>query len=77
LGLSRTNLSTELAEGMVFLAFLILFEFLLILTDPYFEEWSGGAPAIKLVINGGLALIILPLHRFFERFMKKRLLKKS
>ena len=53
-----------------------LFEFLLVLADPYIDRWSGGAPSIKLLFNAGIAALIFPAHAFFESKMKKRLVKK-
>jgi len=35
------NISERMAEGIIFFSFLILFEFLLVLADPYIDNWSG------------------------------------
>ncbi|MDC3306056.1 hypothetical protein OAV36_03940 [Flavobacteriales bacterium] len=40
--------------------------------DPYIENWTGGAPAYKLIINASLAALIFPLHNFFEARMTKK-----
>jgi len=73
LGFVKVN--PKMAEGMVFFSFLILFEFLLVLADPYIDNWSGGAPGIKLLFNAGIAGLIFPLHQFFESKMKNRIVK--
>lgn len=73
LTLGYVNLSVRMAEGIIFFSFLILFEFLLVLADPYIEGWSGGAPGIKLLFNAGIAALIFPAHAFFEDKMKSRL----
>ncbi|MBL4716404.1 MAG: tetratricopeptide repeat protein, partial [Bacteroidia bacterium] len=73
--LGFVNVSYRAAEGIIFIAFLIFFEFLLVLLDPYIEEWTGGAPGYKLLFNAILAGAIFPLHQFFEGKMKKRLVK--
>ncbi|MBL4655834.1 MAG: tetratricopeptide repeat protein [Bacteroidia bacterium] len=73
--LGFVNVSYRAAEGIIFIAFLILFEFLLVLLDPYIEEWTGGAPGYKLFFNAIMAAGIFPLHQFFEKKMKKRLVK--
>ena len=75
LGLGKLSLSARVAEGLIFFSFLILFEFLLVLADPYIEEWSGGAPGIKLLFNAGIAALIFPAHSFFESILKRRLVK--
>jgi len=74
--LGRLSLSERMTEGLIFFAFLIFFEFLLVLADPYIEGWSGGAPGIKLLFNAGIAAFIFPLHAFFEGKLKKRLVKR-
>ena len=74
--LGRFSIPIRLAEGMVFFSFLLFFEFTLVLLDPYIEQFSSGAPAIKLGFNAVLAGLIFPLHSFFEEKMKGRLVKK-
>ena len=73
LGFVKVNPKT--AEAIIFISFLIVFEFLLILADPYIEDWSGGAPGWKLLFNAVLAGLMFPLHQFFEGRLKKRLIK--
>lgn len=74
LGSSRFNLNTRITEVMIFLSFLLFFEFLLVLLDPFIDEVSDGAPGMKLMLNATIALIIFPLHRLFERFSKSKVL---
>ncbi|MBL4658690.1 MAG: hypothetical protein JKX73_11860 [Flavobacteriales bacterium] len=74
LGLGFVKVSPSVAEGLIFFAFLILFEFLLVLSDPYVDNITGGAPAYKLLTNAVLAALIFPLHSLFERLLKKRLI---
>lgn len=72
--LGKFSIPMRLAEGMIFFAFLLFFEFMLVMLDPYIEDYSGGAPAIKLGFNAILAGMIFPLHSLFEAKMKSRLL---
>lgn len=67
------NIPISVAEGGVFFTFLLLFEFLLVLSDPYVDQYTGGAPLYKLIINAGLAVLIFPLHSLAESKLKKRL----
>ncbi|MFH1320425.1 MAG: hypothetical protein ABII90_07220 [Bacteroidota bacterium] len=60
---------------MIFFTFLLFFEFTLVLSDPYIERFSAGAPAIKLAFNAILAAMIFPLHSFFEGKLKERIMK--
>ncbi|OFY62780.1 MAG: hypothetical protein A3H98_09930 [Bacteroidetes bacterium RIFCSPLOWO2_02_FULL_36_8] len=73
--MGRFKIPVRFAEGLVFILFLIFFEFLLVLSDPYTDVWTGGAPAWKLLVNAVFAGVIFPLHAFFERKLKNRLLK--
>ena len=63
------------AEAIIFLSFLILFEFLLVLLDPFVDKYTGGAPIFKLILNAVLAGLIFPLHQYFEKKLKKKLVK--
>ena len=75
LSLGFVKVSPRMAEGIIFFSFLILFEFFLVLADPYIDNWSGGAPGIKLLFNAGIAALIFPAHAFFESRMKNRIVK--
>ena len=75
MSLGFVSVSPKVAEGLIFFAFLILFEFLLVLFDPYIDNITGGAPAYKLLANALLAALIFPAHSFFERTLKNRLVK--
>jgi tetratricopeptide (TPR) repeat protein len=74
LGSSRFNMNTRITEVLIFLSFLLFFEFLLVLLDPFIDELSDGAPGVKLMLNATIAVIIFPLHRIFERFSKRKVL---
>ena len=73
--LGRVSIPIRLAEGLIFFSFLLIFEFTLVLLDPYIEIYSSGAPAIKLAFNAVLAALIFPLHSLFETKLKDRLVK--
>jgi len=73
--IGKFSIPIRLAEGMIFFSFLLFFEFTLVLLDPYIEQYSSGAPAIKLGFNAVLAALIFPLHSLFETKLKKRLAK--
>jgi len=71
--IGKLSIPTRVMEGLTFFAFLLFFEFLLVLLDPYIEQHSGGEPAYKLFFNALLAGLIFPLHSFFESRAKRRL----
>jgi len=69
----KFSISERIAEGLIFFTFLLFFEFTLVLLDPYIEQYSSGAPAIKLGFNAVLAGLIFPMHSFFEKKLKSRI----
>ena len=60
----------KIMEGTLFVSFLIFFEFILVLMDPYIEQFTGGIPLYKLLINVAVAGIIFPIHQFLEGRVK-------
>jgi hypothetical protein len=75
--LGVVKVKPSIASGITFFAFLLFFEFLLILLDPAIERWSGGEPVYKLLFNAVIAACIFPVHAFFERIIKKRLIRNN
>ncbi len=70
------KVSANVAEGLIFFSFLILFEFVLVFVEPYLNEYTDGEPIYTLLINAGIALLIFPLHDKLETVLKKRIVKK-
>ena len=75
LSLGFIKVSPNIAEGMIFFAFLILFEFLLVFTEPYLEQYTNGEPMYNLLANSILALLIFPVHAILEKLLKKSIVK--
>ncbi len=73
--LGFVKVSHYLAEGFIFVSVLILFEFLLVLTDPYVDGFTHGIPVYKLGMNTLLAILVFPLHTLFERKLKNKIKK--
>ena len=69
------KVSPNVAEGLIFFAFLILFEFALVFTEPYLEQYTNDEPMYNLLANSVLALVIFPLHAILEKLLKKRIVK--
>lgn len=72
--LGRFSLPIRFAEGLIFFTFLLVFEFTLVLLDPFIETYSQGEPAYKLLFNAVLAGLIFPMHSFFEERLKSRII---
>lgn len=75
--LGRIKVKPTIASSVIFFAFLLFFEFMLVLLDPSIDRWSGGEPVYKLLFNVALAAFIFPIHAFFERLLRKRLIKQA
>lgn len=75
IALLNVKISPRFAEGLIFFAFLIFFEFCLVLLDPYVDVYSGGEPIYKLIFNALLALLIFPAHAYMENKLKSRIKK--
>lgn len=63
------------AEGVVFFTIVISLEFIMILLDPFINGWSHGMPAFTLLANIVLTLAIFPAHSWFEKNLKRKVLK--
>jgi len=75
LSLGFIKVSPNIAEGLIFFAFLILFEFVLVFSEPYLEQYTNDEPMYNLLANSVLALVIFPLHAVLEKLLKKRIVK--
>jgi tetratricopeptide (TPR) repeat protein len=75
LSLGFIKVSPNIAEGLIFFAFLIFFEFVLVFTEPYINDYTDGEPIYTLIANAGIALLIFPLHDKLEDLLKKRIVK--
>lgn len=71
----RKKLSEKIVNGFLLMGLLLLFEFLLILSDSPIESITQGEPILKLLANVVIALLILPGHQFLDRYSRKRLLQ--
>ncbi len=71
--LGRFRVPQGLAQGLNFVSLLLVFESILVFTDPYLDVFANGAPYKKLLINILMAILIFPIHRLVENRLKKKL----
>ena len=50
-----------------FLAFIFLFEFLIMIADKQIHDWTHGEPAYIFLIKIGMIAVLLPLHQLIEK----------
>ncbi|MBS1486757.1 MAG: tetratricopeptide repeat protein [Bacteroidetes bacterium] len=67
--------SEKMLSAFIFIGLLLLFEFILVMTDPWVEMLTGTEPFFKLIANLALALLILPVHHLLETLSKQKLLR--
>ena len=73
--IGKFNFSATMIDGMSFVLFLLLFEFILVFLDPYVDNITNSQPIYKLGINILLALVITPIHEWLEHFIIKTIVK--
>jgi tetratricopeptide (TPR) repeat protein len=66
----KLNLSENTAEGLIFVFFILLFEFILVVMDPWVDEVSNGEVIVKLALNSSFALILFFGHHYFAQRLK-------
>jgi tetratricopeptide (TPR) repeat protein len=68
----RLHVPRRVADVLVFLTLMLVFEFLLVVLDPILDAYTGGVPLPKLGLNALLAVAFAFLHRFLEPRIKRR-----
>jgi tetratricopeptide (TPR) repeat protein len=71
----KFNIAESFVEKMLFFAFLLCFEFILLLTDPYVDTVTQREPLFTLLANAIIALFILPAHQYLEGKLKSKWLR--
>ena len=75
--LLRKKASTRTLEISLFLAFMLFFEFLILLLDPFLQSLSGATPIYLLAGNCLIALMISPVHHLADKQFKKLIHQRS
>ena len=69
----KYNISFKIVNVMIFISFILMFEFVTVLLDPVQELYNS--PVFKLFVNVVVALILSPVHNMFEEKIKRRMVK--
>jgi tetratricopeptide (TPR) repeat protein len=72
--LGKYNMPPNYVKGMIFITFILLFEFIMLLSEGPIENYIGTDPLYKLSGNLVLAIILSPLHRILVDKLGKRML---
>ncbi|MFY0675281.1 MAG: tetratricopeptide repeat protein [Bacteroidia bacterium] len=73
--IARFNISLRLASGLIFIFFILTFEFLLVVLDPWVDSISNGEVGWKIAINTAIALVLFGIHQVSEKKLKTAILK--
>jgi len=73
----KIKMSEWVARGLVFITFILLFEFILVIIDPITDDYSEGEPFVKLGINLCIAFVLYPIHQLFNRKVSRILVKRG
>ncbi|MBW8050654.1 MAG: tetratricopeptide repeat protein [Cytophagales bacterium] len=71
----RFAIPVAAAKVVVFVFIVFLFEFILVLLDPFIAKIFGGNPAIQLLCNGLVALLVFPLFNFLLTRLTQKVAK--
>ncbi|MBW8051489.1 MAG: hypothetical protein FVQ77_14345 [Cytophagales bacterium] len=66
--INKTKTKSRVGTILTFATILFIFEFLNISIEPYVEDYAGGVPIFKLIMNMTLAGSLNPLERLISRF---------
>lgn len=69
--LNRSKKGNEWVIVLSFVVLITIFEFFLILIEPYIDDFSSGIPVVKLVVNVGLALSLNPIEKLVRARLHK------
>lgn len=75
LSLGFIKVSNTVSRALIFISLMLVFEFVLVLIDPYLDRYTKGEPIFKLLANISLASLIFPIHSFLEKKLKKGIKK--
>lgn len=70
--LGKYKISTTKIETFVFIALVLLFEFIQLLFDPYINKLTNGEPVLNLILNVLIALSLTPIDTYSEKILRKK-----
>jgi tetratricopeptide (TPR) repeat protein len=75
--LAKIKVRSRMIEFLGVLSLLFLFEFIVLLIHPYIGSWTHESQIWMLLILVAIAVVLVPLHRKLEKWMKGRLTAKA
>ncbi len=75
--LGNFSIPISIANRSIILSTLLLFEFMLLLTDPLLGSLLKGEPALVLAVNFVFAIVFIPVEELLRKALEKKLIKKK
>ena len=73
--MTKFSYKPRMAAALIFIFFILIFEFLLVLLNPWVDTITNGEVGFKIMLNTLMALLIFGLHQISEKRIKKILIK--
>lgn len=58
-------------DGLVFITFLLFYELILVVSEPWIDDWTSNIPIYKLGVNLTVAFMFIPFHRYEKKMRLK------
>ncbi|MFY0675504.1 MAG: hypothetical protein JXQ87_19060 [Bacteroidia bacterium] len=71
---TKLKISPRLASGLIFIFFILTFEFFLVVLDPWVDSISDGEVGWKIGINTAIALVLFGIHQVSEKRLRTALI---
>ena len=69
--MTKFSYKPRMAAALIFIFFILIFEFLLVLLNPWVDTITNGEVGFKIMLNTLMALLIFGLHQISEKRIKK------
>ena len=73
--MTKFSYNPKVAAALIFIFFILIFEFLLVVLDPWVETITNGEVGFKILLNSLMALFIFGIHQISEKRLKELLIK--
>lgn len=68
---NRSGGNSRLSHILTFVTIITIFEFIILIFEGYLDQFSGGVPVFKLLMNVVLAVSINPLEKLFTKLLAR------
>lgn len=73
--MTKFSYKPKMAAALIFIFFILIFEFLLVVLNPWVDNITNGEVGFKIMLNTLIALLIFGIHQISGKKIKKILIK--